>query len=346
MAGIDVVIPNYRYGRFLRSCVASIQQQGVEDLRILIIDNASDDDSVDIARDLAQRDHRIEVRARPKNLGRVASQNEGLDWAQAEYFTIVCADDLLFPGGLASAVDIMNADSEIAFSYGRVAIFEDGEPPRIDPRLPAANWSITSGDDYLWQCCSRPKGTCVMLTRTTAHKVAGYYRESAGLMDDLEMHFRLACLGRVAVSQTYMALHRVHQSNISASFSTDRLQWLKSTQQAFDSFFANEGARHPDAVKLQHRAHDCLAARAYWTGLSKMLLGRISEGRNLFRFAYAMNPSCALLPPVSYLLSTHQPFQKIMRAALAASKECLTAAKPQQTIHKSPSIDKSRSLPW
>src|SRR5271154_1711677 len=106
MPSVDVLVPNYQYGRFLRQSVSSILDQGIDDLRILIIDNASTDDSVQIARELAASDARIELRARPVNLGMHASLNEGVDWAAADYFTVVCSDDLLPPGALRRAVSI------------------------------------------------------------------------------------------------------------------------------------------------------------------------------------------------------------------------------------------------
>lgn len=101
MSTIDIVIPNYNYGRFLEGCVESVLGQNIPDMRILIIDNASTDDSVAIARSLAAANPRIETSLRPRNLGGHASFNEGIDWARADYFAIICADDVLSPGALA-----------------------------------------------------------------------------------------------------------------------------------------------------------------------------------------------------------------------------------------------------
>ena len=44
----------YQYGRYLRDCVTSITSQGVADLRVLIIDNGSTDDSLEVAKELAR----------------------------------------------------------------------------------------------------------------------------------------------------------------------------------------------------------------------------------------------------------------------------------------------------
>ena len=54
MPSVDIVVPCYQHGRFLRDCVESVLSQDVE-LRVIIIDNASTDDSVSIAQDLARK---------------------------------------------------------------------------------------------------------------------------------------------------------------------------------------------------------------------------------------------------------------------------------------------------
>ena len=59
MARVDVAVPCYQHGAYLRDCVASVLGQGV-DVRVLIVDNASTDDSPAVARELAA-DPRVEL---------------------------------------------------------------------------------------------------------------------------------------------------------------------------------------------------------------------------------------------------------------------------------------------
>ncbi|NJM33711.1 MAG: glycosyltransferase family 2 protein [Rhodomicrobium sp.] len=86
MARVDIAVPCYNYGRFLRDCAESILSQSHKDLRVLIVDNASTDDSLAVARQIAAEDERVEIRAHAKNLGPHASYNSGLDWASGDYF--------------------------------------------------------------------------------------------------------------------------------------------------------------------------------------------------------------------------------------------------------------------
>src|SRR4051812_4578035 len=105
MSRVDVVIPCYNYGRYLAACVDSVLSQDGVDVRALIIDDASTDDSVRMARALAASDERVRLRCHPRNRGHIATYNEGLlEWADAEYLVLLSADDLLVAGALRRAV--------------------------------------------------------------------------------------------------------------------------------------------------------------------------------------------------------------------------------------------------
>ena len=103
-------MPCYQYGRFLRDSVGSILSQGVDELRVLIVDNASTDNSAEVAQEIARGDTRVEFVLHAFNRGQHASYNEAIDWASSEYFMIFDADDVLAPGALARAITIMEAD--------------------------------------------------------------------------------------------------------------------------------------------------------------------------------------------------------------------------------------------
>ena len=61
MPNIDVLVPCYRYGHFLRECVSSVLTQEGVDVRVLIIDDASNDGSADVANKLSSENGRVEV---------------------------------------------------------------------------------------------------------------------------------------------------------------------------------------------------------------------------------------------------------------------------------------------
>ena len=151
MASVDVAVPCYQYGCYLGDCLTSILSQDVAALRVLVIDNASTDDSVEIAQEFARRDRRVEVVARPRNLGATASYNDAVDWAAAAYFLLLDADDVLTPGCLDRATRFLDAHPDVAMTYGAElrTNFAPGALPAFDPPASADDWHIERGPDFV-----------------------------------------------------------------------------------------------------------------------------------------------------------------------------------------------------
>ena len=113
MSSVSVVIPCYKYGRYLEECAASVLDDQDVDVRVLIIDDASPDDSADVAKKIAARDPRVELVVHATNKGNIATFNEGLlEWADGDYCVLLSADDRLTPGALGRAADLLDAKPE------------------------------------------------------------------------------------------------------------------------------------------------------------------------------------------------------------------------------------------
>ena len=67
MTTVSIVIPCYRYGSFLRQCVESVLSQEGVDAQVLIIDDASPDDSASVGRQLASEHPRVVFHAHEVN---------------------------------------------------------------------------------------------------------------------------------------------------------------------------------------------------------------------------------------------------------------------------------------
>jgi glycosyltransferase involved in cell wall biosynthesis len=329
-AGVDVAIPCYQYGRFLRDCVTSVLGQGIRDLRVLIIDNASSDDSVEVARQLAALDPRVELIAHRRNLGQHASFNEAIDWASSEYFMLLCADDLLAPGSLAPALAIMEQHPDAGFAYGRAVWLRPQRPlPALDPDARDMSWRILAGEDLLERFCRTAHchilGPSTVLIRTATQKRAGYYRPELQHSDDFEMWMRLARLAPVVEMDACMSILRIHASSrsafahraqTSAVLEHDRF-YTWHDEAAFESFFAHEGALLPEAARLHQLARRSLVERAYWQALGQLCRGEPASSRELMRFAIARRPRTAILPPFGYLLRRPDVVDRIISVAAA-----------------------------
>ncbi len=325
MGGVDVVIPCYQYGRFLRECTTSVLTQGVDDLRILIIDNASTDDSLEVARQLAREDRRIELVAHPTNLGATASYNEGIEWASAEYFVLLDADDLLAPGCLVRALPVMQADPEISFTYGREALVSSGggTTQSACEITEEFGWRVIPGRQYIEQACRYPRnfvGAPTVVRRTAAQKRAGFHRPELPYSDDLEMWLRLATFGSVASTRAVQGIRRVHGRQMSLDYRTSMVRDFSEREAAFKVYFANEGRVLGDGDRLLKEARRNLAADAYWSALSHLVRGYVNQSILLFKFCLTRRPSAAIFPPVSWLFQMDRTVGRVGDVLLEAAR--------------------------
>ena len=304
MACVDVMIPCYNYARYLPESVGSVLSQGIDNVRVVVIDNASTDNSVEVARRLAEADSRIEVVCHEKNLGPHASFNEGIDLAKAEYMMILCADDILAPGALRRGLEALESDPQAAFAVGvRSELFEGKKLPAAED-LPEGS-EVFGGPVYIEQCCwsvGDNSGAHAMLVRRRSQKSAGYYRASLTHMDDLEMALRLACVGSVARLRAPIVTKRVHSANLLSAVWDDRLADLREREAAFESFFRREGWTIDHSVRLQRIARRRIAETVFWSAASHFYRGKWTEGRQLLKYSLRIKPSMLLVPPVGHLL--------------------------------------------
>ncbi|MFP3675053.1 glycosyltransferase family A protein, partial [Bacillus sp. SIMBA_031] len=93
-----VVVPCYNYGRYLPDAVHSALSQDGVDVEVIIVDDASTDDTAAVAHRLASADARISVVIHEDNQGHISTYNDGLSRAAQRYVTLLSADVLIAPG--------------------------------------------------------------------------------------------------------------------------------------------------------------------------------------------------------------------------------------------------------
>jgi len=316
MPSVDVAIPCYNYAHFLPDAVASVLSQEVDELRILIIDNASTDGSAEIASGLAERHAEIRVSVHERNLGATASYNEGIDWAEADYFLLLDADDMLAPGALRRAIRIMEQKPGVVFTYGIELHCPDGIVTKPLSDKEDASWTISSGRQFIEELCRIPidiVGPNTVVRRTSAQKSAGHYRDTLHYYDDLELWLRLAMLGDVANTGEIQALRRIHTGQHSQQYRTQLQRDFHEREAAFMSFIAHEGKAFPNGSKLKHQVLTQLGKHAYWSSLSHYYRGHKDVAAELMRYARERRGLAGLVPPLDWLLSMNHPLERLIQ---------------------------------
>ena len=97
IASLTLIIPNYNHGHLIKGQLDSILSQSMQPSRIIIIDDASTDDSVHIIKQYIDGYNNIELVLRDVNGGTNTVLNQGLSIADTEFVTFPAADDILKP---------------------------------------------------------------------------------------------------------------------------------------------------------------------------------------------------------------------------------------------------------
>ena len=91
---ITVIVPVYNVADYLGRCVNSIRNQTYRNLEIVLIDDGSTDESLEMCKLLAEQDDRIKV-VHKKNKGLAETRNKGIELATGEYISFIDSDDYI-----------------------------------------------------------------------------------------------------------------------------------------------------------------------------------------------------------------------------------------------------------
>ncbi len=94
---ISIITPAYNVEPYIRSTIESVLSQTYENWEMLIVDDASTDETAKIAEEYATGDARIKVIRYTENQGAAAARNTALSRARGEYIAILDGDDMWLP---------------------------------------------------------------------------------------------------------------------------------------------------------------------------------------------------------------------------------------------------------
>lgn len=221
MASVDIVVPCYKYAHYLEGCVASLLSQRDVDVRVLIVDDASPDDTPEVSARLTAADSRVSYLRNEQNLGMIGTANRGvMEWASADYVVLISADDVLAPGSLARATQLLDAHPDMSMAYGMaLMLWDDG--PALQPADPTnAETFVVPGKEFIRRVyeSGNPVPTPTAVMRTSVQHRIGGYDPAFKHTNDVDTWLRAALAGSIGVVNTVQAFYRWHASNMSAAY--------------------------------------------------------------------------------------------------------------------------------
>ena len=127
---VSVVITSYNHSAFIAQTVQSVLDQSFQDFEIIVVDDASTDDSIAVLRGFA--DPRLSVEARTRNHGVSASANRGIARARGAYVALLASDDWALPGRLERQVEFLDQNPQISTVLSIPQLVDERGEPLLD----------------------------------------------------------------------------------------------------------------------------------------------------------------------------------------------------------------------
>ena len=120
---VSVIIPVYNSSKYLKECLDSVLNQTYKNLEIIIIDDKSTDNSVDIIN--SYKDKRIKLIKLKKNSGVSVCRNKGIEKASGDYITFIDSDDYWELDKIKKQVKFIEKN-DYTFIYSNYAFLKNG----------------------------------------------------------------------------------------------------------------------------------------------------------------------------------------------------------------------------
>lgn len=213
---ISVIVPVYNVAEYLPRCLDSICNQTYQNLEIILVDDGSTDNSLQICNQYAAKDKRITV-IHQENGGLSAARNTGVDHMHGEFFTFIDSDDWISLDYCQVLLDLINQTNADVSTANYVLAYEDGSQ---SPYHALNETKMFSGFEDLFEFGLKVHHTAWLKLYRSSICGSLRFNPYYSLSEDLDFYFRL-CQTIHSLAYTPKSLLYYFQRNNSLIHKTD-----------------------------------------------------------------------------------------------------------------------------
>lgn len=288
---VSICLPTYNYAQFLPRAVESVLSQSFADFELLVYDDASTDNTVEVMQPYLD-DPRVKLVVQETNQGLFANFNQSFANARGEFIKYLCADDFLDARFLERLLPLMDdpevqiatcanwlIDGDDNLTGEQIAPFgAGGRVPAVEAAAQLAEWHNVVG---------MPTNTIVR--RETLAKVGGFDADYAPAAD-IQLWLKLLAHGDLAWTPEKLCFIRIHSTH-SHAYGPD------PTESPFLVWSQTDRIEHsPATPAIAARGLQREAERVYLYVAAHVLRGRVTRAVELLKLprGYVRQPVSAL----------------------------------------------------
>ncbi|MCM1142829.1 MAG: glycosyltransferase [Muribaculum sp.] len=124
---VSIIMPSYNGEKYIKETIDSVINQSYKNWELLITDDSSTDNTVDIIQEYAKEDPRIKIFCFKENSGAAVARNNSINNASGKYIAMLDSDDLWFPEKLERQLTFMNSNGYEMSHASVLTCTEDGK---------------------------------------------------------------------------------------------------------------------------------------------------------------------------------------------------------------------------
>lgn len=177
---ISIVLPTYNGSRYIRKSIESCLEQTFKDFELIIVNDCSTDNTVNIVNEYCSKDSRVKLINNNFNKKLPLSLNIGFEQAQGKYFTWTSDDNYYAPEALEKMIQILETDHSIDLVYTDYYIVDENDRVRGERKFGNVHESFNK-----WLGA----GACFLYKREI-HRLNNGYNPAAFLIEDYDFFVR------------------------------------------------------------------------------------------------------------------------------------------------------------
>lgn len=273
MARLTVCVPTYNRTSLLRQCLTSLLAQTVTDFDIIVVDNASDEDTASVVRELDTP--RVRMVRNAQNLGSRGNWNRCLELATTEYVAMCHDDDVYEPAFIEENLRFLDAHPSVGFVHCDAVLTDPSGIPFGRFRAYSSDRVLPARDVFVrYLLHSHDVVLSSVVARRQAYTAAGSFRTEF-LCADYDMWLRLAARFDVGYISRPLLRYRTHPSSTSQSMEASR--WHREHRAIVDDAFALGVERFGD-FGVTREAARAAVDRRWVRRYLREALSRLSRG--------------------------------------------------------------------
>jgi len=217
-------MPNYNKSKHVSKAIESVQAQSLGDFELLVVDDASTDDSPQIVEEKSKGDSRVSLVEQPIRRGASHCRNVGIQHSRAKTIAFLDSDDVYAPGALMTMSRALEIPPSPGVVYSDYWLLDGSD--RTLPRWPRS--CTRSGMIFKELLVNEmPVQANLMIPREVIDKV-GLFDESISWGEDTDMIFRLAQIYPFKYVDEQLYGYRLYEGNTWNRMSNWQRQAMKA----------------------------------------------------------------------------------------------------------------------